>query len=364
MTTAQPILFTTQTGPAGTLGLITLNRPHAFNALNLNMLTLMHTQLAAWQADDDIKAVIVRGNGDNAFCAGGDIKDLMSISDHHQRWQRARHFFETEYHLNHYIHHYPKPYISFCQGITMGGGIGISLHGSHNVASPDLQWAMPEVSIGFFPDVGIAHYLSRMAEVLGWYLALTGQRINAADALQADIVTHVIDTCQWQDVIDALLSTPFASDANQHVSDVLAAFHQHPENASLSEYLPVIRRCFAQDSLLDIVKALTLEGTPWAQRILQILHQASPLSLHVTYQHLHRACNLSVDETLKQDLNLALHFMQGHDFYEGVRARILDKDQQPQWQPKHLQDIDSQLVENYFSENMSNQESSPAGSAQ
>lgn len=310
----------------GALGVITLNRPHALNALTLPMMSLMYAQLAAWRQDDCLHAVVLRGVG-SAFCAGGDVRWLYRQRGHLQQ-QLA--FFEQEYQLDQLIHDYPKPIIGLMQGITMGGGAGIGLHTSHPVASASFVFAMPETTIGFFPDIGSSYWLTRLPGALGRYLGLTGARLTAMQAWSLGLVKTVMDESTWPSLFARLHQADLSQQAHERVSALLNVSTLSPlafaDQARVDAF-------FMAPGVADLLQALKASDDPWAVTVGLELAKKSPLSLYVTWMQWQRAQGLSLSACLKMDLGLVTHFMQDHDFYEGVRALLIDKDNQPRWNP-------------------------------
>ena len=339
-------LFEELKGVGGDIGLITLNRPRALNALTQAMCIAMDEQLSSWEARADIKAVIVTGAGEKAFCAGGDIRAIYDLGKAHP--DKAAQFFYHEYHLNRHIYHTPKPYVALLDGVTMGGGVGISVHGSHQVATERLLLAMPETAIGFFPDVGGSYVLPRCPDAFGFYLALTGARINALDACQAGLVSHTIEHKNLGNLIDALCESAFVGEPKAAVSHLLADF-QAPQDLAIT--LPPaaeISRCFGQKTLADILATLSTIDQPWAQKALTQLAKFSPTSLKVTFKQLQTGLGLDFDDCMALEYQLAQRFIAADDFYEGVRALLVDKDGAPKWQPQTLAEVQEQQVEDYF----------------
>lgn len=338
----EDVLFTQQ----GQLGVITLNRPKALNALTLAMIIEIQEQLRLWKADKRINAVIVRAVAGNAFCAGGDVRWLYQLGA--PRAAEQMEFFWHEYQLNHFIHHLGKPYIALMDGITMGGGVGISLHGSHPVASERFVFAMPETSIGFFPDIGSSHFLTQCPSSLGMYLGLTGNRLGPQDALSAGLVKQVVLAEQMDTLIELLATQDLSENADQKVTQSLASCARPHDLAEISQIDPLIESCFSLASVEAILLALTHCNAPWADKIKNTLEQKSPFSLKLTFAQLHKAKGLSLAECLEMDFNLVNHFMRDNDFYEGVRALLIDKDKNPQWKPERLELISETQVINYF----------------
>ncbi len=328
------------------LGLITLNRIKAMNALSLDMIRAMHEQLKLWEQDDSIAAVMIQSASDRAFCAGGDVRWLYERGLAKDPAQLC--FFDEEYALNLYIGNYPKPYIALMDGITMGGGVGVSLHGSHSVASENFHFAMPETGIGFFPDIGASHLLSRCPGALGMYLGLSGRRLNAEAALSAGLIKYQIQSDLIPEIIRELSTIQYEHHAAQQISDCLQSFCKGNGKGQDIEYLELINRCFSKPDLRSIFSALENENTPFADQLLSDLHQKAPLSLAVTFEQIHKAQGLSLAECLNMDSILVRHFMAEHDFYEGVRALLVDKDRHPQWKPACFEDIFERDIEQYF----------------
>lgn len=328
------------------IGLITLSRPHALNALTLPMIKALHRQLQLWHDDDAIHAVVVQAVPGKAFCAGGDVRWLyeMGVAKKAEQMQ----FFWEEYRLNYLIHQFKKPYIALMDGIVFGGGVGISLHGSHPVASERFMVAMPETAIGLFPDIGASYLLSRCPGKLGLYLALTGARLSAVDAYNAGLVKHVIDSDQCSQVVDALKKLDLSQMAHARVSACLHALGSNKQVPVLADQLKTIDNYFSCTSVQDIMRALKDSDDDWAVLHYQNLIKKSPLSLAVTFAQMNNSARLSMEECLKMDYRLVGHFMHGHDFYEGVRALLIDKDQCPIWQPPQLDQVTSTMVANYF----------------
>lgn len=328
----------------GSLGVITLNRPSALNALTLNMILNMQRQLQLWKEDDAIHAVVVRAAPGNAFCAGGDIRSLYFSGQVNDAAQMQ--FFWHEYRLNHFIHHFGKPYVSLIDGIVMGGGVGISMHGSHPIASERFVFAMPETGIGFFPDIGASYLLTRCPGSLGIYLGLTGNRLGPHDAKKAGLVKKIVSADQMPVLYEALMKEDLSSDAFNRVDQCVQAFAIASEE--VSQIKPLIDVCFAHSTVETIRESLQSANTVWAEAVDNTLAQKSPLSLKVTLAHLQKAKGLSLAQCLQMDYVIVSHFMHDHDFYEGVRALLIDKDKNPQWHPARMDLVTEQMVQKYF----------------
>lgn len=326
------------------LGIITLNRPKALNALNVAMILAIQQQLSLWKTDMHVKAVVIRAVSGNAFCAGGDVRWLYQMKDN--RAEQLS-FFWHEYRLNYFIHTFGKPYIALMDGITMGGGVGIALHGSHPVASERFVFAMPETSIGLFPDIGASYLLNRCPQSQGIYLGLTGDKLDAYAALKSGLVKHVVTSGDMDKLMDALKTADLSGDAHSKVSRLIQAY-QLKDESEYKEETGLINELFSQSSLALIMASLTNHPNAKMQQIGEMLSQKSPLSLALTFEQLQRAKSLSLAECLAMDFGLVTHFMADHDFYEGIRALLIDKDKNPQWNPARLDLVSSQKISSYF----------------
>lgn len=345
---ADEILFSEQPGKHGNLGLIVLNRPQALNALTQNMCITMNQQLKLWAHNPQIKAVVVCGDGDKAFCAGGDIRRIYDLGKT-GAYDQAEQFFWHEYRNNATIFHYTKPYIALMDGVTMGGGVGISLHGSHRVATERTLFAMPETGIGFFPDVGGSYFLSRCDDEFGTYLALTGARLTGASMMDAGLADYMIMSHNLDLVLEKLATKDFSDNPFAAVDDVLSAFATTVEPSSeLRMHRSMIESCFAFDDIDSIVRALAEHVSPWTNGVLTTLLTKSPTSLNVTLAQLRRGVTLNFEECLQMEYRLSQHFLRSHDFYEGIRAQLVDKDKTPRWDPAHITDVSSAMVSEYF----------------
>ncbi len=307
----------------GGIALVTLNRPHAFNALTLDMVRAVAAHLHSWATDPDIRAVVVQGAGEKAFCAGGDIRKLYEAR---ALGPVPTDFFYEEYVMNSRIHHFPKPYISLLDGITMGGGVGISAHGRYRVATERTLWAMPETAIGLFPDVGGSYLLPRLAGKLGLYLGLTGTRLRAAEVMACGLATHFVPHERLDALVAALIS-------GEDVEAVLNRFRADAGVSALADLSVGIDRLFSAPTLERLLADLAAEGGALAQTTLITLRKMSPTSLKLTLAAYQRGMVLSFDEVMQMEFRVVSRLMQGDDFFEGVRAALIDRDQAPKWQP-------------------------------
>lgn len=306
-------------------GWIELNRPAALNALNIEMIEELTSTLNAWRKDPQVSYVTIKGHG-RAFCAGGDLRMIFE-ANHMQQIEKAKYFFQQEYALNLLIHMYPKPYIAILDGITMGGGMGISIHGKYRVATENTVMAMPETAIGFFPDVGARWFLHRCPGKSGLYLGLTATQIGPADALYCGLATHFVSSAK----LPMLLQDIHVSQG-VNLDSILNQYHTFPsESGYLEKNQDLIEKYFNQVSIEDVFKTLAADKNEFAQQTLEALKRKSPLSLRVTFNHLTTRQGLPIEEIMHQDLKLAETFLGSVEFQEGIRAAVIDKDQNPNW---------------------------------
>jgi enoyl-CoA hydratase len=331
----------------GTAGLAILNRPTSLNALTHTMVNALAGKLSDWADDPAVTRVIVTAAGDRAFCAGGDLRALYDL---HRagRQGEARAFWRDEYRLDALIKHYRKPYVAVIDGVAMGGGAGISIHGSHRVAGDRFEFAMPEVGIGFFPDVGASWFLARLPAETGTFLALTGERLGAADAVSLGLVTHRVGTARLPELISALCGSV-------SVDALLGAFAEPVGQSTLAARLPAVGRLFEGDTVEDILAALDAEdataGSPdaaFARAAAASIRSKSPTSLKIALSLLRRGRDLEFDECMRMEYRIVSRLVMGHDFYEGIRALIVDKDRTPRWRPSSLAEVGAAEVAAHF----------------
>lgn len=328
--------------PKGSCALITLNRPRALNALSTAMRAKLTEAFPRFARDPQIYCLVIQSASEKAFCAGGDVREMV-------RWgrderEKARQAFKEEYALNWLHECFSKPTISLIDGAVMGSGVGITLFGTHRVAGERYRFAMPETAIGLFPDVGAAWALARLPGSIGMFLGLTGRTIGAADAYALGLVTHCIPAARFAEIKAALADT-------WPVDTVLDERHIDPGPGEFAPYAPVIAHCFSAASVEAIIArldAVTGAERAWALAVVDDLKSRSPTSLKVTHRHIGDARALDLRQTLAVDYRLACRFLDGHDFYEGVRAALVDKDGHPKWQPERLEEVTSAMVEDYF----------------
>ncbi|XP_068631027.1 3-hydroxyisobutyryl-CoA hydrolase, mitochondrial [Battus philenor] len=327
----QEVLFET----VNNAGIITLNRPKALNSLNENMVKMILPQLQEWERNKNL--VIIKGAGDKAFCAGGDVKVAIDKV-------LGPNFFHAEYNVNYLIGKYKIPYIAFMDGITMGGGIGVSVHGRYRIATEKTVIAMPETKIGLFPDVGGSYFLPRLQVNLGLYLGLTGDRLKAKDVVKSGIATHFVPSRRLYE-LEKLLSR-CASDLE--IRNLLSKFNEPPEEFSLAPNIRHINYCFAASTIEEIIERLEKVKNDWSVKTLKTLSGMCPGSLKITLRALQRGAQLELAQCLRMEYRLACRATENHDFPEGVRALLIDKDNNPQWNPKTLEEVTDDYVESYF----------------
>jgi len=327
----------------GRIGLITLNKPRALNALSLSMIHAIAPRLQAWATDDGVDAVVIQGAGEKAFCAGGDIRDLYEG----RGTDFGPTYYAAEYKLNVLIHTYPKPYIALMDGVTMGGGVGMSVHGSHRVVSDRILFAMPETGIGLFPDIGASWFLPCCPGEIGMYLGLTGHRLRAADTLYAGIGDAHVPADRLDDLLAALAgATSLDGDG---VAAILRNFAVDPGAAPLADHRAAIDRCFAGDSVEDILARLAAEDSDWARAQIETISTKSPTALKVTYRQLREGARIeSIADIMAMEYRLADRSFRGHDLFEGIRAVVIDKDGAPKWDPTSLDAVSEADVDEYF----------------
>jgi len=330
----------------GAAGLVTLNRPHALNAVTFDMIRSLAAKLAEWESDPAITRVIVTAAPGRAFCAGGDIRELYALGCA-GRAEEALGYWRSEYALDAVIKRYRKPYVAVIDGIVMGGGAGISINGSHRVAGDGFEFAMPEAGLGFIPDVGATWFLSRMPGERGLYCGLTGARLSPADAIASGIATHRVSSRRLPDLIEALCG-------NVSVDALLAAFAEPPGEGPLTKLGAEIDRLFGEASVEEILAALDAEGAgrgpaaDFARTTARTIRAKSPRSLKLTLAQLRHGKSLDFAECLRTEFRIVSRLVHGHDFYEGIRSVIIDKDQAPRWQPATLEAVSSAEVERHF----------------
>lgn len=335
----------------GRVGLLTLNRPGALNALNLGILEGLKAALLAWRDDPAVACVVITGAGERGFCAGGDLKHFHAIGQAYKRGEvpllEPVSFFALEYGLNHLLYHYPKPIVALANGITMGGGYGVAGNSRLRVACDNTLFAMPETKIGFFPDVGAAAHLAKAPHHIGRYLAMSGNTLNGDQMTRAGLADYFVQKESLNNILEDILKT------QPEDEDTLKTILQnHTVSSSNSkEFDKMSYNCEAHFRFTDpqmILNSLTESNTEWAAQVLADLRARSPLSVLVALEHYNRAATEDFDTVIARDYQLCAHFMCGEDLYEGIRALILDKDKNPRWQQARMEEVPRAAVLEYF----------------
>jgi enoyl-CoA hydratase len=330
-------------GAEGALRRLTLNRPKALNALTLGMTIVMTERLEAWASDPAVCAILIDGAGGRALCAGGDLRGLYDAAKAGTRFPGQ--FWAAEYRLDLLIARYPKPVVAVMDGVVMGGGVGIAAHAAHRVVTERSSVAMPEVGIGFFPDVGVSYLLARAPGFVGTYLALTGERMNGDDAIYAGLADVHIPAAKLSELPGALMSCRSA----REVAARLREMSVPPAPGKLAPARGWIDACFAAAGVEDIVARLEQRPEEEARAALAILRAKSPTALKITLRNIREAASFEkLEQSFQQDYRIALASIAGHDFIEGIRATIVDKDRTPRWRPETLAGVTTDLVERYF----------------
>ncbi|HKV21649.1 MAG TPA: enoyl-CoA hydratase/isomerase family protein [Mycobacterium sp.] len=321
------------------IGLITLNRPKAINSLTHPMVSAISQALTEWRDDDAVRAVVLSGAGERGLCAGGDIVEVYNSArgDHGV----ASSFWWDEYRMNAYIARYPKPYVSLMDGIVMGGGVGVSAHGSHRIVTDTTKMAMPEVGIGFIPDVGGTFILSRAPGLLGHHAALTGAPFAAGDAIAMGFADHFVPHDKLADLTDAILA--------DGIDAALAAHEQEPPASDLMAQRDWIDDCYTGDTVEAIVAALRARDADRADDAADLIETRSPVSVSVALEAVRRAAKLeNLEDVLRQEYRTSCGSLRSHDLVEGIRAQVIDKDRNPKWSPASLAAVTPADVEAYF----------------
>jgi enoyl-CoA hydratase len=336
----------------GCAGRITLNRPRALGALTTAMVEAMTEALLAWHNDSQVEAVLIDHAGDRGFCAGGDIRFLAQSA--REGGAGARDFFFKEYRLNHLLMVYEKPVIAIMDGVTMGGGVGISLPACYRIATERTRFAMPETGIGLFPDVGGGWHLSRLPDQTGLWLALTGARLEAADCLALGLVTHVVDSARLPALKDLVVTGPKSIDSG------LEAFAVDPGPAPLADVRPMIARLFGAPTLEAIFAALEADDSAFAREQLAILRTKSPLTMKVALREIGEGAQMAgfADEMVSE-MRIGARMVMSRDFAEGVRAVIVEKDNAPRWDPSTPEGVTDEMLDAVFAPLPDGEEWSP-----
>ncbi|KAG1151593.1 hypothetical protein G6F37_003038 [Rhizopus arrhizus] len=330
------------------LGQIILNRPNKLNALNLSMVQMMTPQIKAWEKSEMIDVILLKHSGGKGFCAGGDVKMVVDLAK--AKDPNATEFFRKEYQLDHLIATLHTPFIAIMNGITMGGGVGLSVHAPFRVATENTLFAMPETAIGFLPEVGGSFFLSRLDGQLGVYLGLTGKRLKGVDVLYAGIATHYIPSSRLADLEQCLsrLKSPTYDTINQ-VLDQFSPDLSHTTFSLAGSSARSIDRCFRHHTIAEIIEAIEKEeACEWTKETLTLLSSMSPTSLKVTLEQIRRGKSMSLAQCFQMEYQLVQKFLGGHDFREGVYSTLVTRSR-PNWQPSQLAEVsESKIIQDYF----------------
>ncbi|MBD1382703.1 enoyl-CoA hydratase/isomerase family protein [Metabacillus arenae] len=341
------------------VGWIKLNRPRALNSLNVEMVTAVYKQLKEWKQDDRIALVCIYGEGEKGLCAGGDMRTLYDLKENGVE-AYAEQFFSTEYPMDYEIHHYPKPVVVYMNGIVMGGGVGLSVGASHRIVTETTKWAMPEMNIGFFPDVGASYFLNQMPGNIGRYLALTADVLKASDVLYAGAADYYLESENWPKLRQAMMAKRWSPDsAKQEIDQLLKQLSSSAPSSSLSSEQEKIDQHFQFEIMEDIVSSLRTaaeNGGGWAEKTVNTLLSKSPTSLKVTLRQIQEGKEKQLYECFKMEMNVAMNFMKCHDFYEGVRSVLVDKDRNPKWNPAVLEGVSEEQIASFFHYSWNNEQ--------
>jgi len=328
------------------IGCLSLNRPQALNSLNLEMMRVLDQALSKWQDDNRVQAVIIDSTNQRFFCAGGDVRSFYYMKQEND-WSTIDALFRTEYTLNYRIHSYNKPYISFLDGFGMGGGLGISLHGSHRIVTENSMLTMPETDIGFFTDVGGTRFLNRCPGQIGLYLALTSAQVKAADAIYIGWGTHFIPSKKLPDLKQQVLNLP--NKTHDTITDLLNQSSESPGNAPITAMEQEINHLFSAQTFDGLMENLSQHKSEFSLSILNSFKRKSPTSLKIIFKQLSNGNDLQFSELMQREFRLSQRFTRDNDFAEGVRALLIDKDKNPQWQPPTLNEVTEDKIQEYFS---------------
>nr|WP_221194769.1 enoyl-CoA hydratase/isomerase family protein [Hoyosella altamirensis] len=328
------------TRTANRTGVISLNRPAALNALDTSMIQAINVALDSWMHDTSVSRVVIRSTSPKAFCAGGDIRairDAVLTGQH----DAAHEFFRLEYDLNERIATFPKPIIALIDGAAMGGGLGVSVHGSLRVVTENAVCAMPETAIGFFPDIGASYFLPRLglngtgSVALGKYLGMTGARLDAADAVTCGLATHFVRSERLADLLAAL-----EDEGEADAAAIIESFASDPGPSALASHMETIEECFSAGTVTEMEDCLANGRSEWHAQVLATLRKASPRSVCITMRLIERGAVSTLRECLDRELALTAPVTRHPDFAEGIRAVLVDKDRNPQWADAALADVD------------------------
>ncbi|SNT20021.1 Enoyl-CoA hydratase/isomerase [Anaerovirgula multivorans] len=316
------------------------------------MIETLYEILQEWEKDDQVTFICLEGEGQRAFCAGGDVRALYDLRNSNVE-EHAHYFFETEYRMNRMMFTYPKPILVYMNGVVMGGGVGISVGASHRIVTEGTKWAMPEMNIGLYPDVGGSYFLNKMPGEIGRYLALISKTITASDVLYIGAADYYLNSDLWDNLKGVIMQNKWlGTTVKEELHQLILKFNQSMENTStLATLETTINKHFGFNSMEEIFNSLEKsaeEGDSWAKKTKEILLTKSPTSLKVTLRQLMEGKTKSLVDCFKMELDLSMNFMKSHDFFEGVRAVLVDKDQSPNWHPDTIEKVEEKDVESFF----------------
>lgn len=354
-----PVLFEKQACQEGALGLITLNNARKFNALTLPMIEAIQQQLDAWAEDDDVRVIVLCGNGEKAFCAGGDVRSV------HEAIQNAKgrpgndgeRFFAAEYRMDYTIATHPKPVVCWGQGVVMGGGLGMMNAARYRLVTPDLKMGMPEISIGFFPDVGASRFLNRLPGSIGMFMGLTGATLNVADSLRVSLADYAVPNDGFDQLMEQLRDqnwTRSPETNDRHLLETLqsfaAGYQLDLSESNLERHEQFISRICRGRDVVAVVNAIlnTEAESEWFQAAQNNLRNGCPVSAHIVFEQLHRGLQQSLRDIFMMELIVAVHCARHRDFLEGVRARLIDKDHEPRWTHKDVASVPAGWIRSHF----------------
>lgn len=332
------------------VGIITLNRPEVLNSLNLNMVTIMRKYLNKWESDKSIMVIVIESVNKKAFCAGGDIKAIYESDTNHKVRQLADEFFEEEYRLDELIYNYKKPIIANMNGIIMGGGVGLTFGAEFRIITEKTRWAMPEINLGFFPDVGAGYFLNKMPGYIGTYLALTGAWLKGMDILHVGAADYLINSNLIDDCMTEIKDeTIYSKDkVNTQLRDIFAKYKSTYSGSEIEEREKMINKHFRFGSVEEIISSLKANNSGYLEEAYNILKNASPVSLKVILKQLKVYKEKTIKESLKIDRVLVSNFLDHNDFYEGVRSVLVDKDRKPNYEYIRLEEVSDLFVDSFF----------------
>ncbi|GAM22880.1 hypothetical protein SAMD00019534_060550, partial [Acytostelium subglobosum LB1] len=343
----EPILLQSH---EGSTTVITLNRKKQLNVLNTDIFVGLNKLLLNFAKNTNAHLLILKGSGNKAYCAGGDIKELTSQT-RKLGYSFPKYFFTHEYNMDYTAATLSKPRIVIWDGIAMGGGLGVSIHSTFRIVTERTIWAMPEVSIGLFPDVGGSYFLARLPDSLGNYLGLTGKSISGADCLKFGIATHYVHSSKLVELENKLISSVNCQDFNR-IESIINEYASVPtEPSKLYNDWPLIQQCFANkyNNVNEILDSLKASNTKWGADLIKLIRLKSPTSVKIAFRQVKEGVNKTLEEVFTMEYRIAIRCLESPDFFEGVRAVVVDKDQKPKWNPATLEEVTDEQVERYFS---------------